>query len=300
MGYEAVRHELGHIAYGREDKPESYAYREIEYCDIIVSVIGGRFGTTSSGSDYSITQQELRKAHELGKQIYIFIERGVHAEFDLYKNNRDIPGVRYTAVNDVKIHNFIEEIYGLPGGNPIFSFNTGSEITTILREQLAGLFQRLLMQEPIKTQTTVTQELQRNLQTVDQLVKFLTEQKTNGDYAVQEILFNNHPIFQALKDAVNNRYRVYFTTLDELGDWIRAARGLKRTEEFLEDRTDFYEWTKIEKTKAGEEITVLYVKKGLFDEDGRLKAMLPAQWNKDWVDLVMKTPSTDADDNIPF
>jgi hypothetical protein len=74
FGYEPVRHERGHISYGKEEKPEEYAYREIDYCDILVSVIGGKFGTAAMGSDYSISQQELKKAHELGKQVYIFVD----------------------------------------------------------------------------------------------------------------------------------------------------------------------------------------------------------------------------------
>ena len=36
QGYEPVMHERGHIPYGKEDKPEEYAYREIDYCDIII------------------------------------------------------------------------------------------------------------------------------------------------------------------------------------------------------------------------------------------------------------------------
>jgi hypothetical protein len=42
LGYEPIRHETGAIAYGKDAPPEEYAYREVELCDIIVSVIGGR------------------------------------------------------------------------------------------------------------------------------------------------------------------------------------------------------------------------------------------------------------------
>jgi len=59
IGYEPVRHERGHISYGREESPEAYAYREIDFCDIVVCVVGGRFGTTSSDGSSSITQNGL-------------------------------------------------------------------------------------------------------------------------------------------------------------------------------------------------------------------------------------------------
>ena len=47
LGYESVRHETGAIPYSRKEPLESSAYREVDLCDIMVSIIGGRFGTQS-------------------------------------------------------------------------------------------------------------------------------------------------------------------------------------------------------------------------------------------------------------
>jgi hypothetical protein len=144
IGYEPVRHERGHISYGREESPEAYAYREIDFCDIVVCVVGGRFGTTSSDGSSSITQKELKSAVERGKQVYIFVEDSVHYEHRHFQANKSVNGVRYSAVDDVKIHEFLEEVYALPKGNPVFSFSVSADITRVLREQWAGMFQRLL------------------------------------------------------------------------------------------------------------------------------------------------------------
>jgi hypothetical protein len=133
FGYEPVRHERGHISFGKGEKPEAYVYREIEFCDILVSIIGGKFGSIANESEYSISQQELKKAHELGKQVYIFVESNVHSEFKYYQANKDVFDVRYTAVNDPRVYTFLEEVYALPKGNPIFTFETGTDLTTILR-----------------------------------------------------------------------------------------------------------------------------------------------------------------------
>ncbi|MFM0199768.1 DUF4062 domain-containing protein [Paraburkholderia fungorum] len=299
MGFEPIRHELGHISYGREDKPEAYAYREIEYCDILVSIIGGRFGSSASASEYSITQEELRKAHEIGKQVYIFVDRSVHGEFDFYKSNKDVPGVKFTHASDARIHAFLEEIYALPKGNPIFPFTTGSDIITILKEQWAGLFQRLLVQETVRAQTTVTQELQRSLQTVDQLVKFLTEEKIKGDKAVQEILFRDHPLFQALQDVLYNKYRIYFTNIEELDAWLKNGKVFERVPDFLENHDNFFEWTRTLTIRGNEQVTVLYIFKSLFHEDGSLKAMSPAKWDASWVRTEDKKADEKSND-IPF
>lgn len=303
LGYEPVRHEMGHISYGREDKPELYAYREIEYCDVLISVIGGRYGSPASASEYSITQEELRKARENGKQVYIFVDRAVHAEYDFYRANKNVPNIKFMHVTDVRIYTFLEEIYALPNGNPIFPFGTGNDIITILREQWAGLFQRLLIQDTVKAQTTVTQELQRSLQTVDQLVKFLTEEKTKGSQAIQEIIFRDHPLFSALQKALLNRYRLYFINFDELSVWIESARFYNRIDSAEEDDADYYEWRRTVRLKESEEVRVLYIAKSLFEDDGTLKAMSPANWDANFVQLdrLPKAKGFDQmDDDIPF
>jgi len=304
VGFEPVRHERGHIAYGQNERPEEYAYREIEFCELLVCIIGGKFGTSSSAGPYSITQKELKTALERGKQVYIFLEDAVQHEHRHYLANKSVPGVKYTAVDNIKIHEFIEEIYALPKGNPIFPFSVSSDITVILGEQWAGLFQRLLTEYGEKSQAALVDELQRSLQTVNQLVQFLTDEKGKGDKAVQEILFSNHPLFEALSKALRNRYRIYFTTLNELDDWLLVAKTFKREEDFPSDDA-FYEWYR-EVPKSGKpEMQTLQISKHLFADDGRLLPLLPASWSSDWVNITKEIKKTSAstktdDDDIPF
>jgi hypothetical protein len=71
MGYEGVLNEFGDIPYGKDDKLEEYCYKEISNIDILVSIIGGRYGSESNNNYNSISQVELRTALELNKQVYI-------------------------------------------------------------------------------------------------------------------------------------------------------------------------------------------------------------------------------------
>jgi|APGre2960657468_1045069.scaffolds.fasta_scaffold34370_2 hypothetical protein len=314
IGYEPVRHERGHISYGREESPEAYAYREIDFCDIVVCVVGGRFGTTSSDGSSSITQKELKSAVERGKQVYIFVEDSVHYEHRHFQANKSVNGVRYSAVDDVKIHEFLEEVYALPKGNPVFSFSVSADITRVLREQWAGMFQRLLSESALKPQTALLEELKRNLQTVGQLVEFLTDQKGKGDEAVEQILFANHPLFAALKDATRNAYRLYFENLSEMEKWLKVAKGLDRVDENLQDYPDVFEWTKTHKVAGGkEEIHCLFVNMELFTPSGDIKPMTPASWSDKFLRYeripinpkptgVSKAKSgfDDMNDDIPF
>lgn len=303
VGFEPVRHERGHIAYGQDERLEEYAYREVDFCEILVCIIGGKFGSSSAMGPYSITQKELKTALDRGKQVYVFVEESVLHEHKYYLANKTVPGVRHTAVDNVKIHEFLEEVYSLPKGNPIFPFAVSADITSLLSEQWAGLFQRLLTEHAAKSQATLVDELQRSLQTVGQLVQFLVDEKGKGDKAVQEILFSNHPLFEALSNALRNRYRIYFTTVAELDTWLSVAKTFKR--EAFELDADFYEWSREIRSSSKPEIQTLFISKSLFAEDGRLLPMLPASWNSNWVRFVKAAKPTAADkpvddDDIPF
>jgi len=60
---------------------KNIAYKEIDLCDIVLCIIGRKFGTESKDGISSITQKELKAALSQNKQVYIFVERSVHAEF---------------------------------------------------------------------------------------------------------------------------------------------------------------------------------------------------------------------------
>lgn len=307
QGYEPVRHERGQISYGKEESPEQYAYREIDLCEILICIIGGRFGSNAAGTSSSITHKELKTAIERGKQVYIFVEDNVQHEHKYYLANKGVVGVKYTAVDNVKIHEFLEDINVLPKGNPIFPFSVSSDISQILQDQLAGLFQRLLTENASKQQTLLIEELQRSLDTVGQLVKFLSEQNNSNKNAVDEILFSNHPVFDAIRKTLNNRYRLYFSNFKELSEWIEIARSfeLSKTSD-IPFGDDYYEWHKSLTLKDKKEFLTFKLHKSLFAEDGQLKPMSPTAWRDEYISFerkdIAKKASTfdDFEDDIPF
>lgn len=75
LGYDPVRNEEGDIPYGKDEALEEYCYKEIKAVDILVSIVGGRFGSESKRNNSSISQLELKTALKENKQVYIFIEK---------------------------------------------------------------------------------------------------------------------------------------------------------------------------------------------------------------------------------
>lgn len=62
LGYEAVMSERGRVTYGPADRLEEYCYREIQNVDIVVSIVGGKYGSKSQAQPYSISQLEMKHA----------------------------------------------------------------------------------------------------------------------------------------------------------------------------------------------------------------------------------------------
>lgn len=301
IGFEATRHELGHIPYGKNEKLESSCIKEVENCDILVCVIGGKFGSQSSTESYSITQKELKSALDFGKQVFIFVDRPVHHEYKFYLKNKSVDGVQYTAVDDRRVYEFLEEINSLPKNNSIFGFETSADIISILREQFAAIFQRLLSDETRRDELRQFEQLKTALNTVDQLVKYLSESNQNGNDAIKSILSVNHPIFEQLKQLFKNRYRIYFSNLVELNQWLFAARGLKPVPEGVWDDANYREWVKTNTEEGGNETqTILKIKKSAFDEKDRLISCTADEWNPSWVTQEVNVLSLDEEDEIPF
>lgn len=81
-GFEPVLNERGNIPYGSEKKLEEYCYKEIELSDIVVSIIGGRFGSSSQHDGYSISQMEFKTAIDLGRSSTKGVSFGLFFEHE--------------------------------------------------------------------------------------------------------------------------------------------------------------------------------------------------------------------------
>ena len=153
LGYdEPTRNEKGTVPYGNDQELERYCYAEIKNIDILVSIIGNTFGSQSRvDNKFSISQMEVKVALKEKKQVFVFVKKDVHDEYKTtFQNNKDNPNIKYSSVNDSRIFDFIHKIYSLDKTpdwgriNSITDFKTEKDIKQYLKNQWAGLFQRLL------------------------------------------------------------------------------------------------------------------------------------------------------------
>jgi hypothetical protein len=292
QGFDPVLFERGQIPYGSSDAPQNYCYKEIELCDILVSIVGGRFGSESNDG-YSVTQKELRQALELGKQVYIFIDKKVKSEYETYKINKD-SDIKFRFVDDKRIYEFVEETESLPRNNPIFEFDSPQEIVKLLREQWAGLFQRLLQEEADKPKLELINTLRQTAATLQQIISVQSERDETNKDVIKDILIFNHPAFLRLKEQLGLNIRITFTTFGELDAFLVALGFAHETDPFL----DHYEWQKI--SKSGTTKMLLKVNPCIFDESKNLKPWDITTWDDSYILLEREEIVNINDDDLPF
>lgn len=162
MGYEPVLFESGDIPFEDKVPLDISCYKEIESCHIQILIIGGRYGSSSSDKEEldddkileaenqfyafynSITKKEFLKARELGIPVFIFVQKGVLAEYETYKKNKDNTTISYAHVDSVNIFKLLDDIFLEKVASFVKDFENFDDIQMWLKDQWAGLFANYL------------------------------------------------------------------------------------------------------------------------------------------------------------
>lgn len=286
LGYEPVRNEEGDIPYGKEESLQSYCYKEIENVDILISIIGSRYGSsaaTEKSQEYSVSQMELKTALSENKHVFVFIDKNVATEYETYTLNKGNPNVNYKYVDNPNIYKFIEEIKSLPNNNNIKDFETADDITSYLREQFAGLFKQLMIDSKRMKESYVIKDIEKTAKTLRELVDYLKEENHDKDEAISQIVRVNHPLVGKLRDFLDIKYNIYIEGKEDL-------------EALLDSCGYEYDLTgEVWERRKGSNIYTISISRSLFDSDGKLKYIKPSDWEEDFLKM-----SCVEDFDLPF
>lgn len=291
LGYEPVRNEAGDIPYGKDEELQKYCYREIDNVDILVSILGSRYGSEAVTDEltkkYSVSQLELKTAIEEHKQVFIFIEKDVLTEYETYLANKDNQDVKYRYVDNPNIYRFIEEIKSLRNNNNIKGFETADDIKFYLREQLAGLFKQFLLDSRRMKEISVLRDIEDTAKNLRSLVDYLKQENHERGEEVNKIIMFNHPLIGKLKEILKIDYNFYIEGKRDLGNFLRSNR---------------FKYSKSEnnwKAVYLEGVLYLYISDEIFD-GAKLKYFMQNEWNDDYVKSKF-VPNTPLDnDDLPF
>ena len=178
MGYEPIMSDYEDILYDPRIHTHTSCVDEVQNCDILVLIIGSRFGGKASPEALnrinfdvlnnetlsvdvlkekeclSVTQLEVLKAIENAIPVYTFIDKRVWHDHALYEKNKAsgiadqivFPSIEKQETAKY-IFNFIHFVRLRTRGNNIFTFEKGQDIEDTLKKQWSGYFQRLLQEQ---------------------------------------------------------------------------------------------------------------------------------------------------------
>jgi hypothetical protein len=220
LGYEPIMHDKGNIPYTQEVSLEESCYNELESCDIVICIIGNKFGTKSSNGNYSITMNELQKAIRSRKKIYIYILKDVYIENFTYMANKDNGFIPY-HVDNIKIHEFISELKNSIKNHPITPFDNIGDITNNLKQQFAGLFQHLLSQEATITESKTYEDLKDTAESIKNLISSLSIEKDLFFNRFNGSIFAIQPTIRKILTVLGGKqYDIFAPNKDSIKEYL--------------------------------------------------------------------------------
>ena len=186
LGHEPVMSEYADILFDPRTHTHTSCVNEVSNCDIMVVIIGSRFGGTSvpqaldqinlttlqeiskdpsiitAERPISITQLEVLKAIENNIPVYTFVDKKVYYEHEVYEKNKDNPevikNIVFPAIDKQDtaqyIFGFLNYIRLRNSGNQFFQFERLQDIEDVLKKQWSAYFQRLLYEQRTREEDT--------------------------------------------------------------------------------------------------------------------------------------------------
>jgi hypothetical protein len=143
LGYNPLQSEFPSFPVDPDIDTISNCRKNVERnANIMVLIVGGRYGSIDSKTNKSITNLEFLTAKAKGIPIYVFVDEAVLSIIPIWKKNPE--GIFSDVVDTSKIFEFIELVRSSERVWT-FEFRTAQDIIKILRIQLAYLFQDALI-----------------------------------------------------------------------------------------------------------------------------------------------------------
>lgn len=185
LGYEPHMSDYSDLLFDPHQHTHTSCVQEIAGCDLLILIIGRRFGGNalpkavelvdfeelkgvSSSTELlkekgnlSITQLEVIKAIQANVPVFAFVDNGVLNDHHTYERNKDKDILSKIIFPNIEkqdsakyIFEFINFIRHRTIGNSLIGFSHLDEIREHLKKQWAALFQRLLYEQRFQREET--------------------------------------------------------------------------------------------------------------------------------------------------
>jgi len=143
IGYLPVLSEDGTVFYDPKTTAADACLREVSNADMLILLIGGRYGMDMPGGDQSVTNAEYQQAIRDKVPVFALVEQGTFNDYSVYQANSSNPLVlnqlTFPNADSVKIFEFIDTVRSRAANNALVPFRTIADIEAYLRGQWAGM-----------------------------------------------------------------------------------------------------------------------------------------------------------------
>lgn len=199
MGYEAILSEDGDIYYSPDLHTHISCLREVRNCDMVVLIIGNRFGSEFVLSkEKSVTQMEHDTAYISTIPIFSFIDEQTMNDYKTYRNvlqqaERDeenpdelLSRIPFGSCTDTRIFKFIDDIRMKTTNNAYFPFRNFRDIKEALKKQWAGMISDFLRQRKEESKNKEIIDLLSQIEVAGNKVENIVELVANATLEDEE------------------------------------------------------------------------------------------------------------------
>ncbi len=164
-GFKPILFERGDVGYRLNEQLDRSCFAEMRNSDMAILIVGGRYGSPiseertkieaeqDSFKEYtSVTCQEFRTAIKNKIPVYVFIDKDVDSQYEVYRRNRDKieDGIDFDfpAVENINVFRFIASIRTIPYLQ-VETFSRIRDIEYYLKKQWASQFWQYLHERRI-------------------------------------------------------------------------------------------------------------------------------------------------------
>lgn len=177
FGYIPVLSEDGTVFFDPSTTAAEACLGEVSNADLLVLLIGGRYGSALAGSDRSVTNGEFQRAVEQKIPVFALVEQGTFNDYSLYRANITRPDLleqmSFPNSDSVKIFEFIDSVQSRTVNNALVAFQSVTDIEAYLRAQWAGMMHNFLTSESREARVVDTLAV---LADVNARIALITEQ----------------------------------------------------------------------------------------------------------------------------
>ena len=178
VGYEPVLSEDGAVFYNPTQHTHDSCISEVPNCQILVLIIGGRYGGEFKDNATSITNEEYREAKKSKIPVFALVEQSVYSDHYVFNKNKgnkqiDYTKIDYPSADDIRIFEFIDEVRSAAVNNAIVPFKDFSDIEAYLKQQWAGMMFSFLM---AKNQESRVTDMMSELIAMNERIEYMSAQ----------------------------------------------------------------------------------------------------------------------------